>query len=119
MTVPDSAPIDWSRLASLKQYDSDGSLVRGAIEAFLADAPGRLAAILNQRQAGDSAAMGAAAHALKGAALNVGARVLADACGAIEARARAGTAATGIAVMTEGLEATLDEVMRVLVEFMK
>lgn len=82
-------PIDWTRLDSLRPYDADGSLVREATGAFVRDGPRYLAAMSDALAAGDRDALGAAAHALKGAAANVGARNLEAACREVETLARA------------------------------
>ena len=71
-SAPASA-IDWNRIESLKPFDPDGSMVAGVIASFLADAPGRIAAMRAAEVAANSAGVSAAAHALKGAAANVGA----------------------------------------------
>jgi CheY-like chemotaxis protein/HPt (histidine-containing phosphotransfer) domain-containing protein len=85
--VPDD-PIDRTRLESLRPYDADGSLVREATGAFGRDGPRYLAAMYAALSASSGADLASAAHALKGAAGNVGARALAAACGAVETFAR-------------------------------
>ena len=82
--------IDWSRTEALKPYDDDGSLVRGVIDAFLKDAPREEAAMRAALRDSDAAKLAAAAHALKGAAINVGATAVGERCGAIEALALRG-----------------------------
>jgi signal transduction histidine kinase/CheY-like chemotaxis protein/HPt (histidine-containing phosphotransfer) domain-containing protein len=77
--------MDWSRLEQFKEFDDDErSMTREVITLFTADAPQRAEDILRAYQAADSAALSRAAHALKGAASNVGARALTDACFALE-----------------------------------
>jgi PAS domain S-box-containing protein len=80
--------VDWGRIESLKPFDPDGSMVAGAIAAFLADAPGRIRAIRDAHAAGDAQALISAAHALKGAAANIGAARLQELSQAIESLAR-------------------------------
>jgi len=82
--------IDWRRIDSLKPFDADGSMVAGAVAAFLADAPGRIKAIRAAHTAGDAAGVAQAAHALKGAAANIGAARLQELSQAIEGSARDG-----------------------------
>ena len=82
-------PIDWTRLDSLRPYDADGSLVREAIGAFARDGPKYLAAMFDALSAANRDALASAAHALKGAAGNVGARNLEAACREVETLARA------------------------------
>ncbi len=77
--------MDWSRLEQFKEFDDDErSMTREVIALFIADAPQRAEDILHAYQASDSAALSRAAHALKGAASNVGASALTDACFALE-----------------------------------
>ena len=57
---------------------------------YLEDAPGLLERACQALEAGDRQLASGAAHALKGAALNVGAQPLARVCAEIEARAAGG-----------------------------
>ncbi len=86
--VPASVEIvlmDWSRLEQFKEFDDDDrTMTREVIALFVADAPVRNADILTAYKASDSAALSRAAHALKGAASNVGAAGLTDACYRLE-----------------------------------
>ncbi len=77
--------MDWSRLEQFKEFDDDDrSMTREVITLFVADAPVRMGDINAALHASDSAALSRAAHALKGAASNVGAQALSDACFALE-----------------------------------
>jgi HPt (histidine-containing phosphotransfer) domain-containing protein len=77
--------MDWSRLEQFKEFDDeDRSMTREVIALFVADAPVREADLAQALRASDSAALSRAAHALKGAASNVGAVALADACFVLE-----------------------------------
>lgn len=77
--------MDWSRLEQFKEFDDDQStMTREVIALFVTDAPLRAEAILVAYQATNSAELSRAAHALKGAASNVGATALADACFVLE-----------------------------------
>jgi CheY-like chemotaxis protein/HPt (histidine-containing phosphotransfer) domain-containing protein len=91
--TPASAPLtpqqavlmDWSRLEQFKEFDDDDrTMTREVIALFVTDAPQRAEGILQAYRATDSAALSHAAHALKGAASNVGATALTDACFALE-----------------------------------
>ena len=82
--------IDWRRIESLRPFDSDGSMVAGAIASFLADAPGRIKAIGEAHAALDAAGLASAAHALRGAAANIGAARLQELSQGIESLAREG-----------------------------
>ncbi len=77
--------MDWSRLEQFKEFDDDDrTMTREVIALFVADAPHRADDVLKALQASDSAALSHAAHALKGAASNVGATALTDACFGLE-----------------------------------
>lgn len=82
--------IDWRRIESLKPFDADGGMVAGAIAAFLDGAPARIHAIRQAQAANDAAGLASAAHALGGAAANIGAARLWELCQAIESLAGEG-----------------------------
>jgi signal transduction histidine kinase/CheY-like chemotaxis protein/HPt (histidine-containing phosphotransfer) domain-containing protein len=81
-----SAPlIDWSRLNQFKEFDDDErSMTREVISLFLQDAPRRRDDIKADLTTTDTASLSLHAHALKGAASNVGAAALSDACSVLE-----------------------------------
>lgn len=83
-------PIDWRRIESLKAFDADGGMVAAAIAAFLDDAPARVRAIRQAHAADDAVGLVTAAHALGGAAANIGAARLRELCQTIENSARDG-----------------------------
>jgi PAS domain S-box-containing protein len=64
------------------------NVLRKLVEAFLSELPGRLAALRSALDAGDLAALGRAAHAMKSAAA-IGALRYANLCGAVESHALA------------------------------
>jgi CheY-like chemotaxis protein/HPt (histidine-containing phosphotransfer) domain-containing protein len=113
--APSGAPpaLDRSRLDSLKPYDDDGTMVKKVIAVFLADAPAQVEAIRKAHRSGDAERLFVAAHALKGAASNVGALALHDAAARIESQARQGGLA-GVARLVEALSAELDAASRAL-----
>lgn len=77
--------MDWSRLEQFKEFDDDErTMTREVIALFASDAPNRIADIRAALAASDSAELSRAAHALKGAASNVGAEALSDACFELE-----------------------------------
>ena len=77
--------MDWSRLEQFKEFDDeDRTMTREVIALFASDAPSRIDDIRAALAASDSAGLSRAAHALKGAASNVGAEALSDACFALE-----------------------------------
>jgi CheY-like chemotaxis protein/HPt (histidine-containing phosphotransfer) domain-containing protein len=80
------APLmDWSRLEQFKEFDDEErSMTKEVIALFLKDAPLRRADIVSSLDTNDAAMLSLRAHALKGAASNVGAMALSDACGQLE-----------------------------------
>jgi HPt (histidine-containing phosphotransfer) domain-containing protein len=67
---------------------ADPDLVRTVIDLFLADAPVRVAQMAQALAERDPARLGAAAHAMKGAALSLCLGELVELCAAIERAAR-------------------------------
>jgi CheY-like chemotaxis protein len=73
--------IDWSRLEQFKEFDDESlSMTREIIALFTNDSPNRVRDIQQALRMGDSDKLSLAAHALKGAASNLGATSLALAC---------------------------------------
>ena len=115
--APDApALVDWSRLDELREFDTpDGAIVRAAVDAFTAQAPGLLSALRSHAQRGDASAVRDTAHALKGSASNVGAVSLASLASSIERAGRSGDLAEApdlVGGLDGVLEATLDELRR-------
>ncbi len=76
-----STLMDWTRLEQFREFDDDAlTMTREVIALFASDSPQRVHDIQLALQARDSAALSLAGHALKGAASNVGAKSLAQAC---------------------------------------
>ncbi len=82
-------------LEALRSVPSDGgrSPLDEVLEAFLTDAPERIAAMKEALEKGDKAAAGVVAHALKGGSSAVGANALAALCASLETEAAAGSIA--------------------------
>jgi signal transduction histidine kinase/DNA-binding response OmpR family regulator len=81
--------MDWSRLEQFKEFDDDDqSMTREVIQLFTADMPARVADLHAALAALDPAALARAAHALKGAASNVGALSVSDRCAVLETQAK-------------------------------
>jgi signal transduction histidine kinase/CheY-like chemotaxis protein len=77
--------IDWSRLDQFKEFDDDErTMTREVMGLFLQDAPDRRKDIVASLATTDPALLSLRAHALKGAASNVGAMALSNACSALE-----------------------------------
>ena len=79
-------PQRWEAFAEFD--DAEGSLRQQVVDDFLQALPGRLEELVRASEAGDATALRQAAHALKGAAANVGAAALADCCEAVEISAQ-------------------------------
>ncbi len=80
------ALVDFSRLDEFKEFDDDAlSMTHEVIGLFLTDAPLRIDAIAHALQTQDTAALARAAHALKGAASNIGATQIYAGCVELEA----------------------------------
>ena len=85
----DFSGIDPAGLARLERMGGR-PFVKEMIDLFLEEAPERLAAARHSEQAGDVAAVGEAAHALKSSARNFGATGLANIAEDIEMSVHAG-----------------------------
>jgi signal transduction histidine kinase/DNA-binding response OmpR family regulator len=84
-THSSAALMDWSRLEQFKEFDdAQLSMTREVIALFVVDAPQRVRDIEQTLPTKSSSDLYRAAHALLGAASNVGAVALADACEALE-----------------------------------
>ncbi|MBS7808935.1 hybrid sensor histidine kinase/response regulator [Variovorax sp. PCZ-1] len=81
----EQALIDWTRLEQFKEFDDEElSMTREVMGLFIQDAPMRRDDIKNSLATTDPVLLSLRAHALKGAASNVGAIVLSDACSVLE-----------------------------------
>ncbi|NML43941.1 response regulator [Ramlibacter sp. G-1-2-2] len=94
--VPEAALVDFARLEEFREFDDEElTMTKEVIALFLQDTPVRLDAIDAALAAHDAGALATAAHALKGAAGNVGATALHVASGELEAQAKEGVPADG------------------------
>lgn len=84
--------LDAERLAMLRDLGpEDGQgLLPAATEAFRKDVPARVAALRGAVNDAGGPALAQAAHALKGAAANIGATAVANVCGELEEMGRSG-----------------------------
>jgi two-component system sensor histidine kinase/response regulator len=100
--------LDADRLATLRDLGpEDGlGLLPATTEAFRKDVPARLAALREAVTDGGGPALAQAAHALKGAAANIGATAVASLCGELEAMGRSGRL-DGAAQLVDRLEPEL------------
>jgi CheY-like chemotaxis protein/HPt (histidine-containing phosphotransfer) domain-containing protein len=77
--------MDWSRLREFREFDDETlSVTREVISLFTADLGPRMQALEAAAAASDATALSRAAHALKGAASNLGATALQAECGRLE-----------------------------------
>ena len=77
--------MDWGRLAQFKEFDDDEqTMTREIIALFMHDAPERCAALNAALASGVGAVLSQAAHALRGAASNIGATAISNACAELE-----------------------------------
>ena len=101
--------MDFSRLNEFKEFDDEAlSMTREVVGLFIADAPHRVQAIGQAIAAGDAEELSRAAHALKGAAGNIGAVAIQGVCAALEADAKSG--------LPGDMGATLSRLQRLLDE---
>jgi two-component system sensor histidine kinase/response regulator len=103
--------VDPDRLAILRDLGpADGrGLLPAATEAFRNDVPARLSALNKAASDGAGLALAQAAHALKGAAANIGATAVAALCGELEAMGLSGKHDEGPELLSR-LEAELAKV---------
>ena len=101
--APSTGPVmDFSRLNEFKEFDDETlSMTREVVGLFVADAPRRLDDIAQAIAAGDAEELSRAAHALKGAAGNIGAVAIQAVCATLEADAKAGLVGDGTARMPQ------------------
>ena len=96
--------IDWGRLEQFREFDDDArSITREVLMLFVGEAPQRSDDICGALARCDSAALSRAAHALKGAASNVGAQALSEACAGLEQSCQQGRWPANASVQVERL----------------
>jgi signal transduction histidine kinase/DNA-binding response OmpR family regulator len=108
----DAGPVEasvFNREELLRRLGGDPQLMADVLGIFFEDCPGQRAAIEAAIQAGDAGELRTAAHALKGAARNVAARLVAERARELE---EAGAAGTFDAVLAEGLRSRLQHELR-------
>jgi signal transduction histidine kinase/DNA-binding response OmpR family regulator/HPt (histidine-containing phosphotransfer) domain-containing protein len=91
-TAPPPEPgsaLDWSRIEELRELDTpDGALVQDTIGAFVGQVPTRLTEVRTSATRRDGDGLRESAHALKGAATNIGAVVVAECATRLESAGR-------------------------------
>ncbi len=110
--------IDWTQLEQFKAFDdAQLSMTHGVVGLFIADAPTRMRAIRYALSQDDNDALSLAAHALKGAAANIGAKGVADACHTLEQSCQRGLLAHDAATQVEAIAQQLAPALLELEEF--
>jgi HPt (histidine-containing phosphotransfer) domain-containing protein len=85
----DAVLVDWSRLDEIREYDTPvGAVMKGIVSSFMQDAPSELLRVRSAASARDGHGLRSSAHALKGAALNVGAVAIAECAAKLETAAK-------------------------------
>ncbi|HVQ28742.1 MAG TPA: response regulator, partial [Vicinamibacteria bacterium] len=89
--LADDGAVDDTVLDQLLAIDEGGGLLTEVIDTFLRIAPVRLATLARTAERKDAAGLERAAHSFLGSCANLGARRMAEICGAMEVAARAGS----------------------------
>ena len=106
--------LDPAQVADLLALDRSGALLAQFVDLFVADAGGRIAQIGRHAGAAEGPALADAAHALRGAAGNLGATRFARLCERIEVAAKAGefeAARAAVVLLDEEYGATRDALL--------
>ncbi|MDB5929587.1 MAG: multi-sensor hybrid histidine kinase [Polaromonas sp.] len=98
--------VDFARLDGFREFDPDMETACEVVGLFIADTPVRLAAIAHANRQANTVSLAEAAHALKGAASNVGAQLLVGLSARIEHLASAGTIPADMDEMLGELQAS-------------
>jgi CheY-like chemotaxis protein/HPt (histidine-containing phosphotransfer) domain-containing protein len=108
-TAPSKAPgeagsgvLDWRVLGQLRGHDGhdDSSLLQRVIGIYIQDSPNEIARLAKAVADGDSAQIAMSAHSLKSSSANIGATMLSQQCGELEAAGRNGKLETSHALYT-------------------
>src|SRR5262245_47422595 len=111
--APDLLDLDvLAELTALEQPDEPG-LVQGLIDGFVTTGPAELERIRDALAQGDAGLLSRPAHRFRGTAANLGARVVAERCLALERLGRAGTVEGGT-TLAEELAAKFTQTVSVL-----
>ncbi len=110
---PAESQLDQAALDNIRSMDDDGSVLCEVIQMFFDEVPGHLQGMQHALDAGDAAALGRHAHALKSASFNVGAKGVGELCKRLEKEAKSGTT-SGLVDLVGAINATLDRVQPAL-----
>ena len=110
--------IDWSRLDQFREFDDEElNMTREVVALFIAEMPTRTNDICCALADCDSAVLSRAAHALKGAASNLGARALDGACAVLEQSCQQGRWPADAAAQVAALTALADKTCQSLLDW--
>jgi len=110
--------IDWIRLDQFREFDDEAlSMTREVVQLFITELPQRTGDIQSALDDGNSMALSRAAHALKGAASNVGTQALSNACSALEQSCQQGQWPADAAVQVAGLMVLADKTCQLLCDW--
>ena len=113
-TVPAGDVLDRSRLDELRELDPELVVVRETLELMMVEGPQRLQAISEALHTGNGVALASQAHALRGAAGNVGATAIFELATTIEIRIKSGAAPADVAQEVQRLAACWDATRQAL-----
>ena len=108
--APSPAPLQFDPVVALGRVDGDRALLKEIVQLFLEDTPSQLADLRHAVVRGDGTALEHAAHALKGAISNFGAKAATDSLLALELMGRAGDLAraeTAISALEQQIQLLL------------
>lgn len=107
-------PVDLDRIKELEEQLEDRGLVVATVATYLAQLPGRRAALAEALRETNLDALRAAAHTLKSSSALLGAAPLAEACAELERQAANATDAEKLAALVDRIEGCMSGVTRVL-----
>ena len=85
--------LDAAALNAIREMDSDGSVLQEVLQMYLDELPQHVSALQKAHQDADALGLGRAAHALKSASFNIGAKPVAELCKRLEQLSKNGTPA--------------------------
>jgi HPt (histidine-containing phosphotransfer) domain-containing protein len=112
---PGQVLMDWRRLAQFREFDDKNlTMTQEVVALFIREMPRRMSDISLALTAGDSGVLSRAAHALKGAASNMGAQALGNACATLEQSSRSGEWPADAAAQVARIGALTEQTHQVL-----
>jgi signal transduction histidine kinase/DNA-binding response OmpR family regulator/HPt (histidine-containing phosphotransfer) domain-containing protein len=116
--TPSNEFIDWARLAQFKEFDDpELSMTRQVLNLFSADSIRRVHAMTQALSSHDASELAQIAHALSGAAVNIGAHALARACSELEKACNEGQMPAQATQQVQAITQLTTESLAVLSQF--